>query len=270
VSAPLTAALLLALPVGHALDPARLPDAEVLRRAEEAFRQGAAERANPDRARRRFARAADLYELLRRRGADNADLYRNQGRAHLLAGRLPDALLAYRRGLRSAPHDADLRDDLAYARGQVQYLGPERHGRPTAEPWPWWMPRVAPGLLLIAALTLYALAWFCGTRGVTGGRPWLLSWAAGLLAVAVVVGGLWTFLAWQASRGDRYPVVVVAEEGVPLRRGNGPTYPAHPQAPQLHLGMEASLLHRRGGWLQVRLPGGEVGWLPAGAALVEE
>jgi hypothetical protein len=33
--------------------------------------------------------------------------------------------------------------------------------------------------------------------------------------------------------------------------------------------MEARLLHRRGGWLQVRLPGGEVGWVPHAAALVD-
>jgi hypothetical protein len=34
--------------------------------------------------------------------------------------------------------------------------------------------------------------------------------------------------------------------------------------------MEARLLHRRGGWLQVEFPGGAVGWVPQAAALVDE
>jgi hypothetical protein len=64
-------------------------------------------------------------------------------------------------------------------------------------------------------------------------------------------------------------VVVIAADGVLLRKGNGPSFPPRFDTP-LNRGVEASLLYRRGDWLQIELSGGEVGWVPAGSAVVEE
>jgi hypothetical protein len=64
-------------------------------------------------------------------------------------------------------------------------------------------------------------------------------------------------------------VVVAARDGVRLLRGNGPSYPPRYEA-RLHPGAEARSLCRRGDWLQVELSGGEVGWLPRSAVLVDE
>ncbi len=266
--AHLTAGLLLALGQSSG-EPQALGDAELLRRAEAAFRAGAAQRADPEKARQAFAEAAHHYGLLRQRGADNADLYRNAGNAHLLAGELPEAILAYRRGLRCAPHDAELRANLEYARDQVLYVGPEGRGRPLADDWPSWMPPLDRGLFLMAAFLLYALACVSAVRGLLAGRDTGLGQAAVLLALAVAAGGLWTYLTWRVSRDAGQPVMVVSAEEVPLWRGNGPTHEMHKTMPHLHRGMEGRLLHRRGGWLQVRLPGGEIGWLPQTAALVD-
>ncbi len=243
-------------------------DAELLRRAESAFRRGAAQRSDPDRARQDFAEAARCYDLLRSRGADNAELYRNQGNAHLLAGELPQAVLAYRRGLRCAPHDAGLQENLDYARDQVHY-GPEGLGRPDDALWPVWLPRIDRAFLLLAAFLLYAPACVLATRGLMTSDGRLMGRAILLLALAVAAAGLWTYLTWRGWREAEHPLVVVARDGVPLSRGNGPTYPPHPRLPQLNRGMEARLLHRRGGWLQVELPGGAVGWVPHTAALVD-
>ncbi|HEX5498918.1 MAG TPA: hypothetical protein VFX03_06820 [Thermomicrobiales bacterium] len=60
--------------------------------------------------------------------------------------------------------------------------------------------------------------------------------------------------AWQ-----RYPLVVVAREGVVLRRGDGWVFPPRYETP-LPRGVEARLLFERGEWLQIELSGGEVGW----------
>src|SRR5262245_48200826 len=109
-------ALSLTLPV-LAADP--LTDAELLARAETAFQQGLATRATPRSAREHFAQAAADYGTLRQRGDRSAALLRNQGNAYLLAGELPRAILAYRRGLHLAPGDRRLRSNLAYARQQV-------------------------------------------------------------------------------------------------------------------------------------------------------
>jgi tetratricopeptide (TPR) repeat protein len=259
----------LALAAGPGAEPGPVPDAELLRQAEAAFRRGAAQRSDADKARQDFAEAARGYERLRRRGADNADLYRNQGNAYLLAGQLPEAVLAYRRGLRCAPHDGVLRDNLDYARDQVHY-GPENRGRPDDPIWPAWLPRLDRALFLLTAFLLYGLACFHATRALLTADGRHFSRAALLLALAVAAAGLWAYLTWRGWREAESPLVVIARDGVPLARGNGPSYPPNPQLPQLNRGMEARLLHRRGGWLQIELPGGAVGWVPQTAALVDE
>ena len=259
----------LVLAIGPGAEPQPATDAELLQRAEAAFRRGAAQRGDADKARQDFAEAAGCYERLRRRGADNADLYRNQGNAYLLAGQVPEAVLAYRRGLRCAPHDAGLRNNLEYARDQVHY-GPENRGRPNDLIWPAWLPGIDRALFLLTAFLLYGLACFHATRALLTADGRFLSRAALLLALAVAAAGLWTYLTWRGWREAERPLVVIARDGVPLARGNGPSYPPNAQLPQLNRGMEARLLHRRGGWLQVELPGGAIGWVSQTAALVDE
>jgi tetratricopeptide (TPR) repeat protein len=240
--------------------------AQLLQQAEAAFQRGTAQRSDPDRARRDFAEAARCYELLRQRGAENADLYRNQGNAYLLAGQLPEAILAYRRGLRCAPHESVLRDNLEYARDQVLY-GQEAHDRPTNAIWPALVPRIDRGLYLLAAFLLYGLSCVSATRALLTADGQQMARAILLLALAVAPAGLWTYLTWRGWREAEYPLVVITRGSVPLARGNGPSYP--PNA-QLHRGMEARLLHRRGGWLQIEMPSGDIGWVPQAATLVDE
>jgi hypothetical protein len=250
-------------------NPGQPDDAELLRRAEAAFRRGTGQRSDPERARQDFAEAARNYDLLRTRGADNAELHHNQGNAHLLAGELPEAILAYRRGLRCAPQDGGLQESLDYARAQVHY-GPEGQGRPEASAWPVWLPRFDRAWFLLAAFLLYGLACWLATRSLMTSDGAYLGKAVLLLVLAVAAAGLWTYLTWRGWREAEYPPVVIARDGVTLTRGNGATYPPHPRLAQLHRGMEARLLHSRGGWLQVELPGGAIGWVPRSAALIDE
>jgi hypothetical protein len=54
-------------------------------------------------------------------------------------------------------------------------------------------------------------------------------------------------------------VLVLTADEV-LRTGNGPSYPARLDAP-LPRGAEVRERARRGGWVQVELTGGAVGWV---------
>src|SRR5262245_9512487 len=114
--------------------------------AESAFARGKATE-DPVKARAEFARAAMLYAQLR---GSNPDLHLNEGNAQVLAGQLPDAILAYQRGMRLAPSDSRLRDNLTYVRQRIAYPG--EHGRPPASTWPSWLPQPSTELLVILAV----------------------------------------------------------------------------------------------------------------------
>jgi hypothetical protein len=240
----------------------------MLRRAETAFHEGSRLREQPPAARRAFAEAAAAYEDLRRRGVANADLFRDQGDAYLLAGDLPQAILAYRRGLRLRPSDRVLRACLEYARRQVAYPQPGGFARPPTELLPPWLPRVPSAAVATLALFCYALGWLLLMRWWMLRRPGLLPAAGLALAAALLLGGV---LAWRAAvvRDEaRHPLVVIADDGVLLRRGNGLTYPPRYDTP-VNRGVEARLLFARGTWLEIELSGGESGWVPQRYALVD-
>lgn len=216
-------------------------------------------------ARAAFARSAKLYEQLEADGYHNAALYRNLGNAALLADDLPHAVFAYRRGLRLTPNDLELRRSLAYAREQVTYPAQGLFGRPPTEHRPPWLPRL-PVLTPWLAFGFYCV----GCLAVMVGRmlrrgPWLT--VAGFsfgLAVLLVMGLTWE--GWESQQEDNRPLVVVAQDGLLLRRGNGNAYPARYPTP-LNKGVEARRLFERGDWLQIELSGGETGWVPRSAVL---
>jgi hypothetical protein len=259
---PLLIALLAAV-------PADLPDAEVAAQAEAAFTEGVRLRDDAARARPQFARAAESYEELLRRGRNNPLVYRNLAHAYLLAGDLPRAVLTCRQGLRVTPGDRGLREDLAAIREQVVFPPYSNLGRPPADARPPWWPSIGAGTLAAAATGFYVLACLCLTR-------WLMTRRARLLPAAVVglVAGIGlAVLAFVDARRDRdeeaHPLVVIAADGVLLRRGDGLAYPPRFDTP-VNRGVEARLLFARGDWLQIELSGGEVGWVPRRLVLLDE
>jgi hypothetical protein len=123
--------------------------------------------------------------------------------------------------------------------------------------------------LVIAAALCYALAWACLTRWLMIRRGRMLS--AGL--IALLVAGFLTAWLIVRSREERdqnaHPLVVIARDGVLLRRGDGPAFPPRYDTP-VNRGVEARRLFERGGWLRIELSGGEIGWVPRESVLVDE
>lgn len=270
---PLLTVLLLSAVGGTAPAPAAqytgLSNKAVAERAEAEFAEGVRLRQAEDKARPHFRAAAEGFEELHRRGARNALLYRNLANAYLLAGDLPHAILSYRRGLRLAPGDTELRRNLAEARDLVTYPTGGTFARPAADRLPPWLPRVGPGWVFAAAAVGYALAWVLLTRWLMVRRRRLLAWGALSLTAAAAL----TVFLLVLTRGERqqaeHPLVVIADDGVLMRKGNGLAYPPRYDTP-LNRGVEARLLFARGAWLQIELSGGEVGWVPRAYALVDE
>ncbi len=249
--------------------PPGLANVEVARRAEEEFRLGVEQRNDAEKARPHFRTAAAYFDELRRRGARNGLLYRNLGNAYLLADDLPRAILSYRRGLALAPYDRTLRDNLEQARALVVYPAGSSLGRPPVEHRPPWLPRLRAEWAFAAAAAFYVLTWLLLTRWLILRRGALL--AGGFLALAlagVATGLLVVDLRGELGRGAE-TLVVLAADGVPLRKGDGLAFPPRYEA-RLNRGVEARLLFERGGWLQVELSGGEIGWVPRASALVDD
>ena len=96
-----------------------------------------------------------------------------------------------------------------------------------------------------------------------------------LLGVAAVAGALSAaaFDHLDVERRHRlddsnHPLVVVAKDRMELRSGNGKAYPPRYES-KLRRGMEARCLYQRPGWLQIELAGGQVGWIPRDAAVLD-
>jgi hypothetical protein len=240
-----------------------------LAEAEQAFRTGVEQRDDPVKSRDSFRQAAECYDELRRRGANNAALHCNLANAYLLAGDVPGAILAYRRGLRFAPSDHHLQAGLAYARGLVAIPSGTALGRPPIEQRPPWLPRLRAGWYLTIAFVAYSLACLAAARWWMTRRGLLLWLAASSLCIAVsfIIGVIGE--EWRDAEFVNRPVVVINDDGVLLRTGNGLRYPPRSETP-LNRGVEARLLFVREDWLQIELSGGEIGWVPREYALVDD
>lgn len=241
----------------------------LLGEAAQAFRRAGSPGTQPEQALTLYRQAAAFCDELRRRGIQNPALFRNQGNAHLLSGELPRAILAYRRGLELAPHDNMLRANLEYARQQVRYAEGNALGRQPMQHWPPWLPRPTPRAGFWLAALGYAAGWIAATRYRMQRDRRLLATAASGFFLAGLLG---VYVFWHEHdrvNAAKRPLVVVAAEGVLLHNGNGFGYPPRYDTP-LPQGVEARLLYARGDWLQVELPGGEVGWLPREHVLVDE
>jgi hypothetical protein len=239
-------------------------DIDLIQAAADEFRAGVEQRDDPVSARAHFRTSANLWEHARQYGVANPALFRNQGNACLLADDLPGAILAYRRGLWLAPNDAELQQLLAHARSQVVY--PASSGsfaRPPVDYRPPWLPRFS----ILWPLGLSCLTYALGCVALT---RWRMVRRSGFLAlnlaafVAFALLAVLVVLEEARNRANELsPVVVVVQDGVHLRKGNGESYPVRYETP-LNRGVEARLLLERAGWVQVELSGGETGWLPCG------
>ncbi len=264
------AALAILLLVYLATDCSANPssDADLLASAEQAFAQGIALRTDAVKARPAFAQSAAAYDELWRRNHHNPELALNRAHAHRLAGNLPAAIVALHEGLEVTRWNRSLQVALEDARGTVAYplVGNlATQCRPTHAPSV--SARMSPTEAWFLAGFLWLLVWVGLTRFAMTRTVWYLAFV-GLAFIALVLLGL----LWRQDHRNRadeaLPLVVVASEAT-LRRGNAEGFPARLEN-ALPAGTEARELNRRGGWLQVQLASGVVGWLPRSAVLVNE
>jgi tetratricopeptide (TPR) repeat protein len=247
-------------------------DAQVAERAEAEFREGCRLRESGDSGTKAFQTAAALYETLLSRNISNPILYHNLGNAYVLADDLPHAILTFRRGLRLAPYDAGLRQNLDAARELVVYSADNPLGHPVPERRLSWLSSYTATVLLIIAFVCYGGMCVACTRWLMTQRGWLLAVAALCLLAAVLPTAL---LIWQLLDADHrqhnetgHTLVVIKDDGVLLRKGDSLTYPPRYETP-VNRGVEARLVRERNDWVQIELTGGEVGWVSRKFVLID-
>ena len=120
----------------HGMPPVTDPDLtppQRLKIAEWLFGEGVKAAGDSVASRQSFHMAAIEYQKLTDQGFDDPDLFLNLGKAHFLADELPEAIVAFRRGLLKHPLHAELWQYLASARDHRRSgrrRRPGLHGEP--------------------------------------------------------------------------------------------------------------------------------------------
>jgi len=223
----------------------------------------AAGQADSPQAAQGFAVSANQFQSVVDSGVRNDRLYFNLANAYFQAGRPGQAIANYRRALRITPTEPLYYENLRFATEQA--APPDRLARP------FWQ-RFNDVLLRVIEPNqmkgIFAVAWVMfwitlayrlvrRRRHAASSHPVAIKLlAAGLLLVAVIAGSSY-WLRVAEFRADG--IAVLVGEAV-VRQGDGEEFPVM-TAVESAEGAIVAVLASRGGWMQVRLPDGTIGWV---------
>ena len=208
-----------------------------------------------------FAAAAASYGAVIEGGFESAEVYYNLGNAHFRLGETARAVLNYRRAARLDPGNDDIRANLALVNQRL---------RDRIEPLPrfwllsafdWWTSLIPGGMLQALVATCYLLL---GTsvvlivlRRPAGLRTPLRRFACGAVVATGVLGA--TLIVRETGVGLPEEAVVMAGEARVL---SAPSEDGGLTVFTLHEGTTVRIDRRAGGWAEIVLADGKVGWLP--------
>ncbi len=212
-----------------------------------------------------YQRAALRYErLVRDAGVRNGRLFYNAGNAWFLSDDVGRAILDYRRAQLYIPSDANLAQNLAYARStRLDRFEEKQETRVlrTLLFWHYDLPPVVRSVLfalfsgcfwIAAAIRLRRRAW----------APVVVLLVTGALA-ALFLGSL---IADTVAGPGEHGGVILAQQ-VTARKGDGQSYEPSFTDP-LHAGTEFQLVESRPDWYQIELPDGRRCWIPSDSAAI--
>ncbi len=205
----------------------------------------------------KFPEAAAAYQELLESGYTSTSVYFNLGNACFKAGRLGQAVAAYRRAQHVSPRDPDIQANLQFAREQSR--GPRVRT-------PFWQ-----GLLSRISLTEWSVTTAVGLWAVLGLltasqiKPSLGPHLRGViisLSVGSLVAASCLIAAWYSSRALKIAVVTSPQTEV----RHGPLNESQ-SAFTAYDGAELKILDQKDDWLQVTAGPSRTGWIRAADAV---
>ncbi|MHB0960575.1 MAG: SH3 domain-containing protein [Pirellulaceae bacterium] len=220
----------------------------------------ALETADRDLRLQQFARAEQLFRQViegdeRAVPIRNAALYVNMGNAALQAERVGPAIAAYRRALALAPHNAQARQNLFYARSLLPDWVRREESIRLVDALFFWHATMSRGQSLMLGALCFLIASVLFAAGYVRRQPLLRNLAALPLLVWLILN---ISLVMSRDNDMDRNVVVVAETTVYTADSENS---APRLAKSLPSGSELSLLQQRERWSEVRLPDGRTGWV---------
>ena len=202
-----------------------------------------------------YVQAGSLYESLIAKGAKDANVYYNLGNVYFKQNRTGVAVLNYERALRLHPRDRDIRANLAYVKGLLEYRIEDKRN--------WYLKTLEN---LLGIFTFEEMGIVSLTLGLSFWMSWLVilflrpdgvwGWKIKtLMMIALMAFSLWLFKGVQAQTIQE---AVVLKSQASVRYG--PSYKDQ-IAFKLGEGMKVRVKKTEGEWSRVILVNGETGWM---------
>jgi len=236
---------------------------DLLAEAQRLFREANALVAkDPDAAQDLYRRSVMRFErLVREGGIENGKLYYNIGNVYFRMRDIGRAILNYRRAEQYMPNDANLQQNLSYARRRRMDAIEEDQRTRVLKTLFFWHYDLSGRLRLQVLTGAWIVFWALLALRLCVRRP-------SLTVAAVLTGVLGLLLAGSVTADEVHrravrPGVII-EEDVTARKGDGLSYEPSFKDP-LHAGTEFVLVEERGDWYQIELADGRRCWVPAAA-----
>jgi len=202
-----------------------------------------------------YAEAEALYRSILAAGVENSSLHYNLGNCCFKQGKLGRAIASYLRAQRMAPRDADIEQNLKYARSfQIDQEFSNPKPSFTAALFQGLRDRFTLREQLAALLLVFwagCIAWAGYLRKPGAGFLRTVIWV--LLILYVLTGGV----ALSKYLDLKRPVAVIVSPSATVTSGPDTGTALF----TLHEGTTTRVRRRHGEWVQVSLPNGPTGWV---------
>ncbi len=209
-----------------------------------------------------FDGAAAVWGSLTREGLEDSRLRYNLGNAHFQMGEVGRAILNYRRALRLAPRNSELRDNLALARSRrVDGESAQFGGDFLSTRWQGLRSVISTGEFAAIGLILLWIGTVLLLLGILRWMAWTrLRWPLVIIALLLPLASIAAWTAeWQDWSGKE---AVLLAPTVTVSSGPGSDFVT---LFEIHEGAELRIREERGAWVRVRLGDELEGWIPRGS-----